>query len=96
MPNYTRIHSYENSSIELWTFDDPVEGELFKYKITGNKKEPMKTTIFINDNIVNSNKCEDPPCHEEIMIPPNSRGTTLKINIIDSDVGNIEHVFKIK
>ena len=33
--------------------------------------------------------CDDPPCHEMIMIPPGTRGATLRVIATDS-IGNTE------
>ena len=45
--------------------------------------------VFVDSKLVHQHDCDDPPCHEMVMIPPGTRGATLRIIATDS-VGNKE------
>ena len=41
--------------------------------------------------LVLQHDCDDPPCHEMAMIPPGTRGSTLRVIATDS-VGNSQEI----
>lgn len=66
----------------------PMAGQSFYFNVEGGIG---KTTInvFVDSKLILQHDCDDPPCHEMAMIPPGTRGATLRVIATDS-VGNTQ------
>jgi hypothetical protein len=89
--NMAERYTDPSSNIEIWALNTPMESNLFRYKITGGMK-PLKSSAFIENKKIAIRICEDPPCHEQLLIPRNTFGKELIIEVQDS----MGHIFSIK
>jgi hypothetical protein len=82
------------SDIEIWTLNEPIQNEKFEYKITGSNR-PLRTSAKIENAFVEIIICEDPPCHEQILIPDFTYGKELIISVEDNLGNNFSICLKI-
>lgn len=64
----------------------PMAGQSFNFSVDGGLGI-SNIKVFVDLKLVHQHDCDDPPCHEMVMIPPGTRGATLRIIAMDS-VGN--------
>ena len=66
----------------------PMAGQSFHFSVAGGIGI-TRIEVFVDSSLVHQHDCDDPPCHEMAMIPPGTRGATLRVIATDS-VGNIK------
>jgi hypothetical protein len=61
----------------------PVANEIFEFDIstTGNRLEVFSYKVYLDDYLLLSKMCQDPPCKNQINVPP---GEYLIIEIMSS------------
>lgn len=64
----------------------PMAGDSFNFSVDGGLGS-RNIKVFVDLNQIYEQDCDDPPCHEMVMIPPGTRGATLRIIATDS-IGN--------
>lgn len=64
----------------------PMAGQSFNFTVEGGIGI-SNIKVYVDSKLVHQHDCDDPPCHEMAIIPPGTRGATLRIIAIDS-VGN--------
>ena len=59
----------------------PIAGQRFDFTIEGQRRgDRTKTVVVIDGKEVFAHDCDDPPCHEMFVIPPNARGKEMFIH----------------
>lgn len=64
----------------------PMAGQALNFIVEGGIGI-TNINVYVDSMLVQQHDCDDPPCHEMVMIPSGTRGATLKIVATDS-VGN--------
>jgi len=72
--------------VDIKSIQLPMAGQPFRFAVKGGVGK-TEIRVFVDSKLVHQHDCDDPPCHELAMIPPGTRGATLKIIAIDS-IGN--------
>ncbi|MBY5536595.1 hypothetical protein HFO42_25920 [Rhizobium leguminosarum] len=80
--------------MNLETFEQPRAGRTFRY-ILSDGVELMRSRAFVNGQLIYTNDCPDPPCHEEFIVPANAGGGTLRIIGEDTSGRTIDRIFNI-
>jgi hypothetical protein len=70
----------------------PVEGRNFRFAILGGIGT-TRISVRINGKVVHESDCPDPPCHEEMRMPPGVGGAELVVIAKDSDGKVLEKKF---
>jgi hypothetical protein len=64
--------------------DPPIEDRMFALtaeEVSGS----AHFTVYLNGQSFWEHECPDPPCHEQLRIPPNIAGSTLLVTVRDSE-----------
>ena len=69
--------------MELRTQSLPMAGQSFRFTVEG-RDGLTSIEVLIDSKLVFRHDCDDPPCHEMVMIPPGTRGATLRVIATDS------------
>lgn len=74
--------------MDIESLSQPFAGELFNFRVTGGTR-PTRIEVYIGRLKVIDKECDDPPCHEMVVIPANARGSEVRVIARDT-MGNIE------
>lgn len=70
----------------------PVEGRNFQFTIFGGIGR-TRIIVRLNGKVVHDSDCPDPPCHEEMRMPPGVGGAELVVIANDSAGRVLERKF---
>ena len=62
----------------------PMAGKAFRFSV----REGVGNTlieVYVDSKLIHAHDCDDPPCHEMAMVPPRTRGATLRVVATDTD-----------
>mgnify|MGYP000882932027 CR=1 FL=1 len=68
----------------------PLTGEGFRFYVVGGSGR-TRTHVYLGSETLRTVDCDDPPCHEMVMIPSNARGLALLLLARDAE-GNTAEV----
>jgi len=63
---------------------DPVAGERFAVNVH-NFKGIVRLRVTLEGRILTERDCPDPPCHDEVWIPPDAVGKTLLVSVVGAE-----------
>lgn len=72
----------------------PLAGEQYPFSVEGVIGEAV-IEVYIDNHLLYRQECDDPPCHEMIMIPQDARGSDLSIIATDTSGKTEKREFKI-
>lgn len=72
--------------MEIDTKTLPMAGELFQFDIEEETGQ-IKVDVYLDSELLFQHDCDDPPCHEMLIIPEHAHGSTLEIRTLDA-IGN--------
>lgn len=67
----------------------PFAGEAFRFHVVGGRGS-TRTEVLLGSQSLKTFDCDDPPCHEMVLIPSNARGTSLRIKTRDAEGNTAE------
>lgn len=80
--------------MDIESMQRPMAGEPFRFAVEGGVGI-TNIKVFVDSELVHQHDCDDPPCHELAMIPPGTRGATLRIIATDSIGNTKEYEFQV-
>lgn len=69
--------------MDIKTSQLPMAEQSFNFSVDGGHGI-TNIQVFVDSKLIRQYDCDDPPCHETVMIPPGTRGATLRIIATDS------------
>lgn len=73
--------------------EPPSPGEYFRFTVRDGIGE-TQVEVLVNDTLIHSAGCPDPPCHDLVMVPPYASGQ-LVVVAVDSQGVRGQRVFNI-
>ncbi len=64
--------------MDIRAMSGPFAGEQFRFHVSGTLP-PTRIVVYIDQAVVLSKDCDDPPCHETVSIPPGTKGSEVRI-----------------
>ncbi len=74
--------------MEIEGLSNAYAGTHFHFRVSGGAR-PTRIDVYIDQIMVLSKDCDDPPCHEMIFIPNGVRGSQVRVTARDAH-GNVE------
>ena len=69
---------------------EPIAGERFNFTASGFAGTAILQT-YIGQKLVGESGCDDPPCHEMVLVPKGTRGAILRV-VVETSLGEREEL----
>lgn len=67
----------------------PVAGQPFVFYVSGGIGT-ARISVYVNSEQIHHHECDDPPCHEMLVIPHNAAGVDLEVRATDSTGNTVQ------